>query len=80
MRTAILTFMALIALSGCGSRDTLRPEAGKSMPPKPGMAAATPTADELLIPPPMARPDRSDELLKRSEERPDDRLNLPPPG
>lgn len=80
MRTGILTFTVLVALSGCGSRDALRPEAGKSMPPKPAMAATAPTVDELLNPPPVARPDRSDELLKKSEERPDDRFNLPPPG
>ena len=71
---------ALIALSGCGSREGLQPEAGKSLPPKPAMATTTPTVDELLTPPPVARPDRSDELLKKSEEQPDDRFNLPPPG
>jgi hypothetical protein len=80
MRTGFALVAALIALSGCGSREALRPETGKSMPPKPAMAATAPTVDELLTPPPIARPDRSDELLKRSEERPDDRFNLPPPG
>ena len=71
---------ALAALSGCGSRESLQPEAGRSLPPKPAMAATAPTVDELLTPPPMARPDRSDELLRKSEERPDDRFSLPPPG
>jgi hypothetical protein len=80
MRTAIGMIAALAALSGCGSRESLQPEAGKSLPPKPAMAATAPTVEELLTPPPVARPDRSDELLKRSEERPDDRFNLPPPG
>jgi hypothetical protein len=80
MRIAIAMIAAMAALSGCGSREALRPETGKSMPPKPAMAATAPTVDQLLAPPPAARPDRSDELLKKSEERPDDRFNLPPPG
>jgi len=80
MRLGLLPVAALIALAGCGSREALRPATGKALPPKPAMAATTPTVDQLLTPPPEARPERSDELLKRSEERPDDRFNLPPPG
>jgi hypothetical protein len=37
------------------------------------------TTDELLASPPIARPQRVDELLRRSEERADDRFDLPPP-
>jgi hypothetical protein len=33
----------------------------------------------LLTPPPIARPERVDELLRRSEEREEDRFDLPPP-
>jgi hypothetical protein len=80
MRIGILALTALVALSGCGSREALRLKPGATLPPKPAMAATTPTVDELLTPPADARPDRSDELLKKSEERPDDRFNLPPPG
>ena len=36
------------------------------------------TTDELLTPPPVGRPGRVDELLRRSEEREDDRFDLPP--
>jgi hypothetical protein len=36
------------------------------------------TTDELLAPPPVGRPGRVDELLRRSEEREDDRFDLPP--
>ena len=36
------------------------------------------TTDELLAPPPVARPGRIDELLRRSEERESDRFDLPP--
>jgi hypothetical protein len=39
-----------------------------------------PTVDQLLTPSTQQRPGRSEELLQKSEERPDDRFNLPPPG
>jgi ABC-type uncharacterized transport system auxiliary subunit len=79
MRTRALILAALVLLAGCGRREALQPAQGASMPPKPAMAPATPTVAELLNPPPTARPERSDELLKRSEERRDDRFDLPPP-
>jgi len=78
MRIVIALAITAVLLSGCGSRDALRPAEGKALPPKPAMATTTPTVDQLLTSPPEARPDRSDELLKKSEERPDDRFNLPP--
>jgi hypothetical protein len=37
-----------------------------------------PTTQELLTPTPVARPDRIDEPLRRSEARDDDRFDLPP--
>jgi len=70
----------LLALAACGKRDALRPEQGHSLPPKPASAATAPTVDQLLSPPVETRPDRSDDVLRRSEERPDDRFDLPPPG
>jgi hypothetical protein len=75
-----LAIVALLILAGCGGRATLKPQAGQSMPPKPAMARETPSVDALLTPRPEQRPDRVEELLKRSEERPDDRFDLPPPG
>ena len=68
----------LLALAACGGREPLRPAAGESMPVAPAMASRAPTTDELLTPPPVARPERVDEPLRRSEERPDDRFDLPP--
>ena len=73
----ILIMIALL-LSACGGRETLRPQAGESLPPKPAFADTQPTADELIAPSTQARPERSDELLRRSEEREDDRFDLPP--
>jgi len=48
------------------------------MPPAAAMASRAMTTDELMRPPAIARPERLDELLQRSEERHDDRFDLPP--
>jgi hypothetical protein len=80
MRRSLILGAATIALAGCGKREALVPLAGASMPPKPAMAASVPTVDQLLTPSTQQRPGRSEELLQRSEERPDDRFDLPPPG
>jgi predicted small lipoprotein YifL len=70
---------ALLVLAGCGSREPLRPAPGQSMPAAPATAARAPTTEELLTPPPIARPDRVGERLRRSERREEDRFDLPPP-
>jgi hypothetical protein len=71
--------VALFGLFGCGRVAELKPAAGESLPIKPLLARATPTADQLLTPPTYARPDRVDELMKRSEARKADPFDLPPP-
>jgi len=76
MKRAALALALLLA--GCGLREPLQPAPGESMPPAPAMASRPMTTDELLAPPPEARPGRVDELLRRSEERADDRFDLPP--
>jgi hypothetical protein len=68
----------MLALTACGGRQKLTPTEGKSLPPKPAFATATPTPDQLMAPDSQARPTRSDELLKRSQERADDRFDQPP--
>ena len=68
----------LLALSACGIREPLEPPPGHSAPPVPAMASEPQTTEEMLTPPPIARPQRVDELLRRSEERRDDRFDLPP--
>ena len=42
------------------------------------MAKTTPTVEQLLTPPTYARPNRIDELVKRSQPRPTDPFDLPP--
>ena len=74
-----LALMLVAATGGCGRVADLEPAAGKALPVKPMVARTTPTAEQLLTPPAYARPDRIDELLKRSEPRKPDPFDLPPP-
>jgi predicted small lipoprotein YifL len=67
-----------LALAGCGVRGPLEPEPGQPLPVRPETAARQPTSEELLEPPPIARPSRIDELLTRSEARDEHRFDLPP--
>lgn len=79
-RQLLLVATIALALAACGRREPLRPLAGESMPVAPAMASTEPTTDDLLAPTPEQRPERVDELLRRSEERQDDPFDLPPPG
>jgi hypothetical protein len=78
-RSRIVIVAATLALAGCGRAVDLRPPPGHAMPVKPLMARTAPTVNELLKPPAYARPDRVDELVKRSQPRPADPFDLPPP-
>lgn len=71
--------ISMILLAGCGHMAPLQPAQGEPLPVKPLMAATTPTAEDLLTPPVYANPERIDELIKRSQPRPVDRFDLPPP-
>ncbi|MDB5694079.1 MAG: hypothetical protein JWO81_3142 [Alphaproteobacteria bacterium] len=76
IRLAIAGVLALLA--ACGSRQDLAPKSADQAPPRPLMAAVAPTTEQLLTPPPMARPARQDDGLSKSEERKDDPFDLPP--
>jgi hypothetical protein len=75
----ILVVAGIAALAACGRQADLEPAPGHKLPVKPEMARATPTVDQLLTPPTYARPDRVDELVKKSQPRPADPFDLPPP-
>jgi hypothetical protein len=75
----ILVIAGVLALVGCGRQADLEPAPGHQLPVKPQMARSTPTVEELLTPPDYTRPDREDELLKKSEPRKADPFDLPPP-
>ena len=68
----------VLVLAACGLREPLEPPPGQPAPPTPVMASEPLTTEEMLTPPPIARPERVDELLRRSEERREDRFDLPP--
>ncbi|MEW4467349.1 hypothetical protein AB1K62_05920 [Parasphingorhabdus sp. JC815] len=67
-------------LSACGNRGDLVPAKGQSLPQPAYGEIKKPTGEELITPSSQARPERSDELLRRSEKRQDDKFDLPPPG
>ncbi|MFL6764795.1 MAG: hypothetical protein ACJ8FO_06325 [Sphingomicrobium sp.] len=75
----ILVVAGMLAVAGCGRQADLKPAPGQPMPVKPMMARATPTVDDLLTPPSYTRPNRVDELVKKSEARKPDPFDLPPP-
>lgn len=70
----------LLGIAACGREADLKPEAGHSLPAKPLMARTTPTPEQLLRVPAYARPERVDELVKRSQPRQSDPFDLPPPA
>lgn len=77
--TRVIPLAGLVLIAGCGRQVDLRPAPGQSLPVKPLMAKTTPTPAQLLAIPTYAKPDRVDELMKRSEPRPQDPFDLPPP-
>jgi hypothetical protein len=76
-RTTALS-LCLIALAACGRQVDLRYPQGASGPATPAGASAPPTPPELVAPAPQSRPQRSDELLRQSDERKSDEFDLPP--
>jgi predicted small lipoprotein YifL len=74
----ILPGLAL-GLAGCGQKgDLQRPKTAKAIPIPYGRAVP-PSTTAMLKPPVQAVPGVSAELLTKSEPRPDDPFNLPPP-
>jgi len=78
MKRVALLLIAASALDGCGNRQSLAPAAGRALPAKPATSPGQPTAEQLLASPAQMRPGRSDELLTKSQVRPDDHFDLPP--
>ena len=77
--TAIAIGMTGLLLAGCGIREQLRPADGQTLPPAPALANRPLTTNELLSVSSEMRPLRVDEPLTRSERRPVDPFDLPPP-
>lgn len=75
-----LAVLAALLLTACGKQGELAP-----VPPRPAPMQATDsprplTPSEMLVLPPQSIPNRVDDPIEKSQERPDDRFNLPPPG
>jgi hypothetical protein len=79
-RSRLLLLATALGLAACGRVAELQPAPGHALPAKPEMARATPTVEQLLTAPAYARPDRVDELVKRSQPRAADPFDLPPPS
>lgn len=76
----ITALAGLTLLAACGNRGALEPAQGQSLPQAVYGESEKPTGEELITPSSQAQPERSDELLRRSEKRQDDKFDLPPPG
>ncbi len=68
-----------LLLAGCGKQGALAPVPPNPPPVAPINAARAPTPDEMLQQPTQSIPTRVDDPIRSSQERPDDRFNLPPP-
>jgi predicted small lipoprotein YifL len=77
-RIAALAACALLA--ACGNKGDLERLANAPPPVIPTGSKVPETAEQQTSPDIEARPARSDELLRRSEERSTDEFDLPPPG
>ena len=74
----LVALATVLILAACGQKADLEPLPGQALPPAPYGARSQPDAQDLLKPDPLAAPERSVELRKRSEERQDDPFDLPP--
>jgi hypothetical protein len=73
-----LMLSALLLLTACGANKGVVPKPGQALPVAPYGATATPSPAQLITPTTQQRPQRSDELLKSSQERRSDEFDLPP--
>ncbi len=81
MRGALLLALllpVLLGLPACGLKGPLEPVPPTAMPVAQRGQSLAPTPAQMLVVPVQAAPQRVDDPVKKSEERPDDRFNLPP--
>lgn len=72
------TLLALLLLAGCGLKGPLAPVPPATAPVAQRGQTVAPTTTQMLVLPAQSKPERVDDPVKKSEERPDDRFNLPP--
>ncbi len=71
---------AFIVCAGCGVKGPLMPKDGNDLPIKAYGQAEEQSVEKLLRASPQARPNREQEILKRSTIRTEDPFDLPPEG
>lgn len=76
----LIVLLPLLIVAACGKLGPLEPVSPDRAPPRPNDALVPPTPEQQLRLAPQSAPDRIDDPLKRSEERKNDRFDLPPPG
>lgn len=69
-----------LILAACGARGDLKAVPGTKPPAVAYGATVAATANELTTAGTQERPERSDELVERSEERRNDEFDRPPPN
>ncbi len=74
-----LALALLLALAACGKQGKLTPVPPHRAPLQPAGAMKPLTAEDMLKLPPQSAPNRVDDPIQRSQERPDDHFDLPPP-
>lgn len=73
-----IAVVLLLALGACGLRGKLVAQAPNLPPVAPRGSTEAPTSAQMLVLTTQAAPLRVDDPVKKSEERADDRFNLPP--
>ena len=68
----------VLLLAGCGLKGPLAPVPPATPPVAQRGQTVAQTPTQMLVPPVQSIPQRVDDPVKKSEERPDDRFNLPP--
>ncbi len=80
MNRAAVTILIALSLTACGKKGELQRAPGMTPPPVAYGESDPKTSDELLMPSTQATPERSSEILTRSEVRGDDPFEIPPGG
>lgn len=77
-RAWIAAALVTAALAGCGRQVELARKPGADPVPVAYGADEPATAENLMTPQPQIRPVRNEDLLRRSEPRPEDPFDVPP--
>ena len=80
MNRATAAILIALSLTACGKKGELQRAPGMTPPPVAYGESRPKSSDQLLAPSTQATPERSSEILTRSEVRGDDPFDIPPGG